>query len=550
MKHYNNFSYSHYSTENFIVNRSGRAAIALIICVIVILPAQTFAQPLALGKDKFLGCATSCNISQYLDQYWNQVTPGNDGKWGSVEPVQGQYNWTNLDKIYNFAINRSLPFKQHTLVWGNQQPWWIGSLDSAAQRTAVENWIRAIGERYPLMALVDVVNEPFHAPPSYKNALGGDGITGWDWVITAFELARQYCSPTAKLLINEYNILHDNTRTTDYINLITLLKDRGLIDGIGVQGHYFEFRSHVDATSNVYVYNINSVKSNLDQLAATGLPIYISEFDIDEQDDSNQLEQYQIYFPIFWIHPAVKGITLWGYIQGDCWSDHPYTYVLLSDETERAALQWMRIYIASPLPPVIISPQAVGGVLRYPTMIWHSSVTAVSYHLQLSNSITFATSCIVVDTTVADTMIQVGLLEANRRYYWRVSATNNCGTSDYSTVASFMTGQCFTRIEEREVQPTSFSLYQNYPNPFSGRGGSAFGGNPTTTISFSLLHQSNVRIVLINVLGKEVMKIADGNFEPGIHRVQLDASGLASGLYFYRMEAGKFSKIMRMIVSK
>ena len=543
MKRQTNFHHSNLQpwSLDFNFKRYGRGIFILFaICLIGFVTKNSFAQPLAEGKDKFLGCGTSSNLSRYLERYWNQVTPGNDGKWGSVEPVRGQFNWTNLNKIYDFAKNRNFPFKEHTLVWGNQQPGWIASLNSADQRAAVENWIRSVGERYPEMALVDVVNEPFHAPPSYKNALGGDGATGWDWVITAFELARKYCPAEAKLILNEYNILHDNTQTTNYINLITLLKDRDLIDGIGVQGHYFEFRSHTDATSNIYVHNISTIKSNLDRLAETGLPIYISEFDIDEQNDTSQLEQYKIYFPIFWSHPAVKGITLWGYIQGDCWSAHPHTYLLLSDGTERPALQWLRTYIASPLPPIPISPNAEGSVPLDPVLVWRSSDTATSYHVQLSTNIMFASSCVVMDITVTDTLLQVGSLDANKRYYWRVCAENEHGTSAYSVTAIFMTGNQTATLDKFEGIPTEFELFQNYPNPF----------NPTTTISFSIPQRSDVRLVLINLLGKEVMKIVDENFEAGVHRVQLDASSLASGLYFYRMEAGEYHKVMKMIVNK
>lgn len=68
----------------------------------------------------------------------------------------------------------------------------------------MEKWIRLVGERYPDMDFVDVVNEPFNAPPPYKNALGGSGTTGGDWVITAFQWARQYCPSRTKLLLNEY----------------------------------------------------------------------------------------------------------------------------------------------------------------------------------------------------------------------------------------------------------------------------------------------------------------------------------------------------------
>jgi endo-1,4-beta-xylanase len=65
----------------------------------------TFAQPLAHNKDKFVGnvIRNGNQIEAIFDDYWNQVTPENAGKWGSVEPVQDTYNWTQLDNIYNYA---------------------------------------------------------------------------------------------------------------------------------------------------------------------------------------------------------------------------------------------------------------------------------------------------------------------------------------------------------------------------------------------------------------------------------------------------------------
>ncbi len=515
-------------------------AIGILMGLIAVffLTLNSFGQPLAAGKDKFLGCATSANIYRYLDRYWNQVTPGNEGKWGSVEPVQGQYNWAPLDKIYNFAVNRNMPFKHHTLIWGQQQPGWIGSLDSAAQRSKIEEWIRRVGERYPKMAMVDVVNEPFHAPPAYKNALGGDGTTGWDWVITAFQLARQYCPDTTKLLINEYNILHSNSQTNSYIQLINLLKQRNLIDGIGIQGHYFEFRSDLRATSNVYVYDINTIKANLDKLATLGLPIYISEFDIDEPIDSDQLAQYKIYFPIFWSHPAVKGMTLWGYIQGDCWAAHPYTYLLLADGTERPALQWLRTYIASPLPPVIIEPNATGGVSLNPLFIWHASRSATAYHFQLATMSTFVPTSMVLDTTITDTLIQVGPLDPNRRYYWRVEAWNDHGSSGYSSTAIFMTGDQTAVGNGVFFIPHIFQLSQNHPNPF----------NAATIIEFELPVECWVQLKIYDVLGHEIATLIDKRMAPGRHSVPFQAEYLRSGFYFYQIKAGNLKAAKRMVI--
>ncbi len=506
--------------------------------IFAILSGDTIAQPLAKDQDKFLGAGSSSNVYRNFNQYWNQITPGNDGKWGSVERDSGQYNWTELDKIYNYAKNTNLIFKEHTLIWGQQQPSWLPGLDSTQQRAYIERWIQNICTRYLLMSLIDVVNEPFNAPPAYKNALGGDGATGWDWIITAFELARQYSPPGAVLILNEYNVLHSNTTTTNYLNLINLLKDRNLIDGIGIQGHYFEFRSAVDATSNVYVYDINTIKGNLDRLADTGLPVYITEFDIDEPDDTNQLEQYQVYFPIFWTQPGVKGITFWGYIEFDVWNAHPDTYLLRSDGTERPALQWLRNFILRPLPPEPVFPLITGGIVRDPVMIWRSSESAKSYRVQISSSLSF--TGMMMDTVVSDTSVQSVLLAANRRYFWHVNAENEFGTSAYSDPIGFMTSDEITTVEDPGTSAAGFALHQNYPNPF----------NPTTAITFTLPQKSTIRIVLLNILGEEVMNLAEGNFNAGRHQVQLNASRLTSGVYFYRLVTGNIVQTKKLMVIK
>ena len=506
--------------------------------LIAVSPLHLEAQPLAAGSDRFLGCGTSSSVYRDLADYWNQVTPGNDGKWGSVESIQGQYNWSGLDAIYNYAGTVGIPFKEHTLVWGNQQPAWIASLDSAAQRAAVENWVLRVGQRYPATAYVDVVNEPFNAPPPYANALGGAGSTGWDWVLTAFELARQYCPSGAKLILNEYNILQSNSVTTNYLALINLLKERGLIDGIGVQGHYFEFRSDI-GSSNPYVYDIETLKGNLKRLTDTGIPVYVSEFDIDEPLDSNQLAQYKIYFPIFWENPGVKGITFWGYIEGDVWNAHPNTYLLRANGTERPALQWMRTYVLIPLPPSPLSPVYETDVPRNPQLVWSSSDSATSYHVQLAMSSTF--SPVVVDTLVTDSLLRLSSpLESGRRVHWRVSAANAHGESRYSATVSFITGTQIVSVGDSENPCHGFELLQNYPNPF----------NPATTITYSVPYRSSISLTVHNLMGQELATLFAGVREPGTYVETVNATGLATGVYFYRLTAGGFVATKQLIVLK
>lgn len=502
---------------------------------------QSYSQRLAEGQTKFLGAATSAYIWSGMSSYWNQATPGNDGKWLSVEGTQGQYNFTNLDNIYYYALNNGLLFKEHCLVWDNQRPEWIFWLDSASQRAAVRKWIDTIGHRYPEMSFVDVVNEPFHAPPVYANALGGNGTTGWDWVITAFQWARQSCSPGVKLILNEYGILHDYDVTTNYINLIALLKNRGLIDGIGIQGHYFEFRSHIGA-SNGYTYNINTIKLNLDRLAALALPIYITEFDIDESNDANQLSQYQIYFPVFWDHPAVKGITFWGYLQSDVWTAHPDTYVLRVDGSERPALPWMRSYIAvGPLPgiPSLVFPKNASDVNRKTTFVWRPAAYAKKYRLQMATDNSF--SGVVCDTTITDTTFTLSRsLDANTMFFWRVCSINLAGASSYSTTAYFITGLIDAVEAGRPATPIEFALFQNYPNPF----------NPTATIRYDIPRNVNVKVSVYDMLGREVAVLVDESQHSGYYYVTFDARNLPSGVYYCRISADDFTAAKRLTIVK
>ncbi len=317
---------------------------------------------IADGKCKFLGNITPswASIPSNFNLYWNQVTPENAGKWGSVEGSRDNMQWTYLDQAYNHAKNNGFLFRMHTLVWGNQQPNWIDGDPQATQREEVEEWIRLFGERYPETNFIDVVNEPLHAPPVYSTALGGSGKTGWDWVVWSFKKARQYC-PSAQLHINDYGIIGSTSATTQYLQIIEILLDSNLIDGIGVQAHGLE-----SADTAI-------LRANLDRLAETGLPIYITEYDVNISDDQQQYQTYYKQFPIFWKHPSVAGVTLWGYNQGHIWKAD--AYLVRSDGSERPALTWLRTYVTTTEITCFwtaieeILPEFPGGVRMYPNPV-------------------------------------------------------------------------------------------------------------------------------------------------------------------------------------
>jgi endo-1,4-beta-xylanase len=507
---------------------------SLLLWLIVTNPGALLAQPLANGKGKFIGNIINNTIHPNFSKYWNQVTAENAGKWGSVEYSQGSYNWTQLDNIYNYAVNNGFPYKHHCLIWGQQQPSFISNLDSAQQYQEIVKWIDTTGKRYPNADFVDVVNEPLsnHNPPdgggsparaNYKNALGGDGVTGWDWVVNAFKLARIYW-PNTKLLLNDYDILNSSSNTNTYIQIINILKDSSLIDGIGCQAHGFESTSAA------------TIKSNLDKISATGLPIFISEFDLNIQDDAQQKDKYQELFPVMWEHPDVKGITIWGYIENETWK--PYSYLIDYSSRERPAMDWLRSYLLSPPKPTIIFPIDTIGVQRNPTLIWDASDSATSYNVQVSASGRFTT--FIVDSTVQDTLLQLDSLDANRTYYWRVNASNEKGTSSFTDIVSFTTGDQIVAVKEYKKTPIEFILEQNYPNPF----------NPLTQIVYSIPYSGYISLKVYNLLGKEVAALFEGYKNAGNYKVTFNAAEFASGVYFYQLKADNFMETKKLVLLK
>jgi endo-1,4-beta-xylanase len=314
-------------SNNYVFMKNRKLIFCSLFTVIFVTNASA---QLANGTCKFLGNIIGGSTPSDFTQYWNQITPENAGKWGSVESTRDVMSWESLDNAYNTARTNGLPFKQHTLVWGQQQPPWLSELTAEEQKAEVEEWITEFCNRYPDTDFIDVVNEPLHAAPSYMNALGGSGTTGWDWVVWSFEKTRQHC-PNTKLFLNDYNIVSSNTATGAYLSIIDVLKSNKLIDGIGEQGHFLESTP------------LATIKSNLDRLAETGLPIHISEFDISIADDIDQKIRYQQLFPLLWEHSGIYGITLWGYTQGQIWREN--AYLKRTNGTDRPAFTWLKDYV-------------------------------------------------------------------------------------------------------------------------------------------------------------------------------------------------------------
>ena len=98
----------------------------------------------------------------------------------------------------------------------------------------------------------------------------------------------------------------------------------------------------------------------------------------------------------------------------------------------------------------------------------------------------------------------------------------------------------YSEILSVDLTPETYSLSQNYPNPF----------NPTTAISYRLSALSNVKLVVFDLLGREVTTLVNEKKEPGNYSVNFNASNLTSGVYFYKITAGSFTETKKMTLVK
>jgi len=164
-------------------------------------------------------------------------------------------------------------------------------------------------------------------------------------------------------------------------------------------------------------------------------------------------------------------------------------------------------------------------------LAWHSLIHTRSYNLQVSDAADFS-NLIVNVADLTDTTFSLTGLENNTIYYWRVSAVNVAGESDFSAAWHFTTlTQSSIDHENRDV-PTEFALRSVYPNPF----------NPTATVTYDLPKEAEVNVSVYNSMGQLVKVLISEHQTAGQYSVQWHTNNnrggpVTSGLYLCRFEA-------------
>jgi hypothetical protein len=169
----------------------------------------------------------------------------------------------------------------------------------------------------------------------------------------------------------------------------------------------------------------------------------------------------------------------------------------------------------------------------------YRAIRAAQYYIKQSNGVNTATAdmSIVLQTTPSPFYSAMsGVIPSTTN---RDTVFVRYQSEDYIWSSWFKTEGTVVSVDDRPTEiPKEYALYQNYPNPF----------NPTSIIRYDLPKSSFVTLKVYDVLGTEVSTLVNERQEPGVHQMSWQASGFASGVYFYRLQAGSFVETKKLIL--
>lgn len=195
-------------------------------------------------------------------------------------------------------------------------------------------------------------------------------------------------------------------------------------------------------------------------------------------------------------------------------------------------------------PPVPVMPALIypsdnsSGIIPTTKLDWSTIPFAASYRVQVSTDAAFATTQFDSVTAVDSIFVPPGRLNNNTTYYWHVRSQNIAGNSNYT--ANFMFTTSLVGISNNNEIPGMYKLYNNLPNPF----------NPSTHIRFALPKSSLAKLVIYDILGREIVTLVNEQLKAGIFEVDFDATTLSTGVYYFKLTAGDFTDTKKMVLIK
>ncbi|MBN1632745.1 MAG: T9SS type A sorting domain-containing protein [Ignavibacteria bacterium] len=225
-------------------------------------------------------------------------------------------------------------------------------------------------------------------------------------------------------------------------------------------------------------------------------------------------------------------------------ADTGYKTVILGDPYLNfdSIPQGFKVLLWFPAKPNLLYPfNNSQNILQTPVMIWDSNKSVDNFRLMIANDSLF--NSVVFDTTVAQPPVNIrtGVLQLGQKYYWRVRGFNLLGNGPWSDIWNFRVRTTSISIISSKI-PDAYDLLQNYPNPF----------NPYTTIDYNIKSNSNVKLVLYDITGKQTALLVNQFHNAGYYRYKFNSGKLniSSGIYFYQMITNDVIITKRMVILK
>ena len=239
-----------------------------------------------------------------LKANFNAAVHENALKWYSTQRRKGKPTWQDAGKILVWCEQNDIAMRGHCIFWAADKyvQGWVKALDDETLRVTLRARALDVTRRFRgRIGEYDVNNEM--VSNSYYARRLGQGIR-----VKMFRWAREG-DPDAVLYVNDYAVLTPGNRHLDaYEKQIEWLIAQGApVGGIGCQGH---FGGPVD---------VLSVRRALDRLARFKLPLKITEFDVNLDDETAKAKSLEDFYRVCFAHPAVEGILMWGFWEGAHW---------------------------------------------------------------------------------------------------------------------------------------------------------------------------------------------------------------------------------------
>lgn len=240
-----------------------------------------------------------------LETNFNAAVHENALKWPFCERTSNDgFDYALAESIYALCTERNITMRGHCIFWAKDRfvQRWVQELDDSALRGAVELRARDITRRFRSRIHEFDLNNEMVDGDFYRRHLGAG-------IVKDMAHWAKGGNPDARLYANDYAVLSGKGRNAEaYLQQIRSWLDQGVpLGGIGCQAH---FGGPLDP---------NHVQGMLDRLARFKLPVKITEYDCDNEDEGLKERHLREFYRLCFAHPAIEGIYMWGFWEGAHW---------------------------------------------------------------------------------------------------------------------------------------------------------------------------------------------------------------------------------------